>query len=96
MQFLGRGNTDMLDAIIADCVYVLCIIGGTLNDTAVRLIWVSTLAFEDAVEGAAKCRAYFSAKIGGSGFGVDDPVVLKAPSTLTTLDDAVRKQSLLG
>ena len=26
------------------------LIGGTLNNTAVRLIWVSTLTFEDAVE----------------------------------------------
>ena len=30
-----------------------------------------------------------SAKIGGAGFAVGAPVVLKAPSTLTALDDAV-------
>ena len=65
------------------------LIGGTLFDTAVRLIWVSTVSYEHAVEGAAKCRAYFSVKIGGAGFAVDAPVVLKAPSTLTALDDAV-------
>ena len=61
------------------------LIGGTLADNnATRLIWLSTA---NAV-GGAKCRAYFSAKIGGTGYAANAKLVLMAPATLPNLDDA--------